>query len=329
MPRKTIFIDKVATRLSGAALAAGGAAALVGAAIISARMATLAERKHPPHGRFIEVDGVRLHYLDRGSGPTIVLLHGNGVSSEDFALSGTIDRLAVSHRVIAFDRPGFGYSERPRTTIWTAAAQAKLVAHAMTKLQLGPSVVVGHSWGTLVALNLGLDHTTLVSGLVLMSGYYTPTPRLDALTAGPALPVVGDIARYTVSPLLGWLLSPVFIKRVFTPSRVTERFKAGFPLAMSLRPSQIRASAADTLLMVPDAAKTAGRHGSLTVPTLIISGDGDKIVSHHHQSERLAKEVPGAELHRINGAGHMIHHIAPAEVAEAIKAFSDTVQKAA
>ncbi len=89
----------------------------------------LAERKNPPIGIFIECDGVRLHYIDRGNpaAPCVVLFHGNGSMIQDFTISGLVDHLARSNRVLCFDRPGFGYSQRPRSRIWTATAQANSV----------------------------------------------------------------------------------------------------------------------------------------------------------------------------------------------------------
>ena len=83
-----------------------------------------AERRHPPIGEFLERDGVRLHYLQRGpiDGPVVVLLHGNGTLIQDFMLSGLLDLLARRYRVICFDRPGFGYSTRPRLRLWTPEA---------------------------------------------------------------------------------------------------------------------------------------------------------------------------------------------------------------
>lgn len=96
---------------------AGSAAALaaLGAAVLYNRQkAGAAERKTPPIGRFLDVDGVRLHYIERGQGEPVVLIHGNGTMIQDFAVSGLVDRLASRHRVIVFDRPGYGYSSRPR-----------------------------------------------------------------------------------------------------------------------------------------------------------------------------------------------------------------------
>ena len=66
-------------------------------------LARRAERRTPPAGKFIQIDGVRLHYIDRGTGPAVILLHGNGTMARDFELSGLIDLLARDHRVIAFE----------------------------------------------------------------------------------------------------------------------------------------------------------------------------------------------------------------------------------
>ena len=104
------------------ALAGGAATAALGALALANRAAARrAERQHPPEGGFIEVDGVRLHYSDRGAGRPVVLVHGNAVAGDDWNTSGVADLLLRDgHRVIAFDRPGFGHSGRPRGRAWTA-----------------------------------------------------------------------------------------------------------------------------------------------------------------------------------------------------------------
>jgi pimeloyl-ACP methyl ester carboxylesterase len=313
--------------VSPAWLAIGGVAVLAGAALANRQAAKRTERRNPPRGAFLSVHGVRVHYVEKGEGPAVVLIHGNGVSSHDFELSGLVDRLAARHRVIVFDRPGYGYTERPRDRPWTARDQAKLFLRAMNQLGVEQAVVVGHSWGTLVSLEVALEATERVRALVLMSGYYWPTPRLDVpLLSGPAVPGFGDVLRFTVSPLLGWALSPLLFRQIFSPARIPARFKAGFKTAMSLRPSQLRASAADTAMMPIEAAKTAGRHKEITAPVLVMSGDGDKIVSFKHQSRRLARELLAGQIHVVKGAGHMIHHIAPDEVAGAITTFLEEVR---
>ena len=91
------------------ATAALATAALGVSAVHAQFAARRAEREHPATGSFVTVDGVRLHYLDPGrTGPTVVLLHGNGTMITEMEISGLVDRLAESHRVVVFDRPGFG-----------------------------------------------------------------------------------------------------------------------------------------------------------------------------------------------------------------------------
>src|SRR5205807_1204465 len=87
-------------------LAAVGAAAAISNYVNARR----AERAHPASGKFVSVNGVRLHYIEQGVGPVIVFFHGNGTMAQEFEISGVMALLAKAHRVIAFDRPGFGFS---------------------------------------------------------------------------------------------------------------------------------------------------------------------------------------------------------------------------
>ena len=295
------------------------AGALAAAYLVVRTKTQQAEAENPPAGQFITVDGVRLHYLERGAGSVVVLLHGNGATSLDFELSGLIDVLAQHHTVIAFDRPGFGYSDRPRTTIWTPAEQGDLLGKALQELGIHEAVVLGHSWGTLVALAMAMDHPNLVRGLVLLSGYYYPSPRVDvALMSGPAIPVVGDVMRFTVSPLLGRLLWPAFVKRVFSPRQEADSFTR-WPKWLSLRPSQLRAAAAESALMIPAAAKLRHRYAGITMPVTIFSGAGDKIAVHEHNAERLHRELLHSQLHTVRDAGHMLHYVAQVEIGHAVR----------
>ena len=180
---------------------------LAASAILNRVLAKMAERRNPPTGRFITVDGVRLHYVERGTGRPLVLLHGNGSMIQDFESSGLVDLAAKKYRVIAFDRPGFGHSNRPRGTVWTPQAQADLLNAALIKMGVSQPLVLGHSWGTLVAVALALKHPRNIRALILASGYYYPTVRADVLVLSPpALPLVGDVLSHTISPILGRLL---------------------------------------------------------------------------------------------------------------------------
>lgn len=287
-------------------------------AVFNRASAKRAEADCPPIGNFVEVDGVRLHYVDRGKGPAVVLLHGNGVMLQDFELSGVLEIAAERHRVIAFDRPGFGYSDRPRSKAWTVAAQANLIAKALKQIGVGPAIVVGHSWGTLVALAMGLDHQEATAGLVLLSGYYYGTARPDVLPSSiPAIPLLGDLIANTTAPLTGLLIGPAAVKASFAPAEISEKF-ASFPKAMALRPSQVRATAADTAMMIPGAIALSKRYGELDLPVIIMAGQGDLIAHVSKHGERLVGEVKGAELRIVPDQGHLFHYAVPEQVVSAI-----------
>lgn len=300
----------------------GSAVALGASALYALSKTREAERRYPPIGRFMTVDGVRLHYIERGQGEPLVLMHGNGTMIQDFLISGIVDELAERYRVIIIDRPGYGYSDRPRG-LWTPRAHATLFQAALGQLGVSNAVVLGHSWGSLVAVALALQAPQLVRSLVLASGYYYPTLRADViLTSPPAIPVIGDVLRYTVSPLVGRVLLPGMIKGMFAPAAVPERFDREFPKELMLRPSQLRASAEDAALMTPSVMELQDHYRELKLPMVIIAGADDQIADVGRQSERLHRELPDSEFIVVPGMGHMIHHLAPEQVIQAINRAS-------
>jgi pimeloyl-ACP methyl ester carboxylesterase len=291
-------------------------AALTISALVNRFIAKKAERNNPPSGQFVEVRGVRLHYIERGQGEPLVLLHGNGSMIQDFVSSGLIDRAAHRYRVIVFDRPGFGYSERPRLTVWTPEEQSDLIRRALLQIGISRAIVLGHSWGASVAVALALKDPQLVSRLILASGYYYPTARGDVLLSWLVIPGIGDIISHTLSPVLARVMWPVLMRKIFGPSVVPEKF-AGFPKEMALRPSQLRASAAESALMIP-AAFAHKDYAALTMPVAIIAGEDDKLVDTDSQSARLHREVSQSSLRRVARVGHMVHQSATDVVMAAI-----------
>src|SRR3954452_4967805 len=233
-------------------------------------------RRPRPLGRFVEVDGVRVHYIACGKGRPVVLIHGNGTMAEDFVISGLMDQLAKHYRVLAIDRPGFGHTDRRRWRVWTASAQAHLVHRVLERLNVERPVIVGHSWGTLVALALAVAGWRDLRGLVLLSGYYYPTRRADvAATAPLAVPGLGDLARSMVPQALGHLFAPQVFRHVFWPQPVPARFRARFPVEITIDPVQQRASAEDTASLNAAAALLQPHYSGLRVPLAILSGDRD------------------------------------------------------
>jgi pimeloyl-ACP methyl ester carboxylesterase len=292
---------------------------LVTTALINRQLAKRAERDNPPIGQFLEVDGVRLHYVDRGEGEAVVLLHGNGSMIPDFQSSGLIDLTAEKHRVIAFDRPGYGHSsDRSLKRTRPPQAQADLIHKALAQIGVSRAIVLGHSWGASVAIAFALKHPEAVSSLVLASGYYYPTARADVLfSSGLALPLIGDIMRYTLAPIISRLAWPRAMAKIFGPRPVPKKFD-GFPKEMALRPSQLRASAEESALMIPDAIGLRESYANLKMPVVIIAGEEDRLIDINKQSARLHGEVPQSTFHRAPSNGHMIHQTATDSVMSAI-----------
>jgi pimeloyl-ACP methyl ester carboxylesterase len=285
--------------------------------IVNYFIAKKAERDNPPTGKFIEINGVWLHYVEEGEGEPLVLLHGNGSMIQDFGSSGLINMAAKRFRVIAFDRPGYGYSDRPRGSIWTPEAQADLLYRALKRLGVADAVILGHSWGASVAVALALKHPDTARSLVLASGYYFPTVRSDVVVmSGPALPFVGAIWSYTIAPLISRVMWPLASRKLFSPNPVPVKFKA-FPKEMAFRPSQIRASAAEAALIIPDAFAYRKEYRKLKMSVVIIAGEEDQLVE-INQSAQLHREIPQSTLHRVPGVGHMVHQSETYQVMAAI-----------
>jgi pimeloyl-ACP methyl ester carboxylesterase len=297
----------------GLALLAAAAGLAASFAYVRARQRQL-EQAHPAQGKTIEVDGVRLHYLERGEGAPLVLLHGSGVQADDFALSGLLATAAASHRVIVFDRPGFGHSARPAGIGWTPEAQARLLCKALHALGVERPVIVGHAWGALVGLEMALAYPRYVRALTLVSGAYYPARRL----ATPlAMPLLGQLLRNTVAPLLGRLRWPAFTRRLFGPSPVPQRFSQ-FPAWMSLRPAQLGASAAERAIQRAATARLAQRYGELRLPIALLAGSADRLIDAEAHARRFQRDVPHSELRLAADGGHMLHYTHPHAIMAAL-----------
>lgn len=301
-----------------AALALFGFAAAIAANALVARRA---EQRHPPRGRFLSVEGVRLHVREAGppNAPVIVLVHGNLVHAQDWWESGVAPLLARTHRVIAFDRPGCGFSARPLGRLWTPAAQAALLAQALRHLGVGPAVLVGHSLGVQVCLRLALDFPAHVRSLVLVSGYFMPRFRADSLLAGvQALPLIGDAALWTLTSPLARALGRITAKLLFSPRRAPERFIKQI-LPLSFRPGQLRATLEDGFFMWPEAMALARRYREISVPALVLAADEERVVHQQRQSPALVERLASGRLVWLGAAGHMAHYTATERIVDAIR----------
>jgi len=290
-------------------------AGTAGAALLARARTSAAQRANPPRGRFAG----GLHFVEQGIGVPVVLLHGLGSSLDDWMLSGLVNQAGARYHVLAFDRPGYGHSPRPRTQAWTPLAQARALHAALQDLGIARPIVVGHSWAAQVAIAYGLAYPDAVRGLVLASGYYYPTLRLDApFLVPPAIPLLGALLRHSVSPVMGRLLWPLWLRLLFAPLPVPGYFSQRFPAWMSLRPESLRAVGEESAMLLPLSARMRRHYSKLRVPSVIVAGTHDRFVGSAGHSGRLHAALPGSRLVAVPGAGHMAHHAAPESILEAV-----------
>ena len=285
---------------------------LVGLVLGNIALEFIARWRNPPIGEFLDIEGARLHFIVRGdpSAPPLVMFHGNGTTLHDLIHSGLVDEAASKFRVVCFDRPGFGHSSRPRNVMWSPERQADVFCAALMRLGIERPLVLGHSWGTLVALAMAARNSEQVKGLILISGYYFPTWRFDVWFASTAaIPLIGDALRYTISPISTWLALPIFAKKAFAPNPVPTVVKTASPRLMLIRPSQLRAVAEESALMVPTTVKLQMSYRRLKCPTAIVAGHDDQIVE-SEQAIRLQKTMPHAAVTVVPNSGHMVHYFA-------------------
>ncbi|WP_416207752.1 alpha/beta fold hydrolase [Bradyrhizobium sp. SEMIA] len=185
-------------------------------------------------------------------------------------------------------------------------------------------MVLGHSWGTLVAIALALRSGYAVSGLVLVPGYYFPTVRTDFwLMSAPALPLLGDLMRYTISPIISCAIMPRLMRTLFAPRAIPPEFKNEFPISLALRPKQLRAAAEESAFLVPAAAQLRLQYRDIRCPVRIVHGKADRLIV-ADQSRRLHAVLPRSLLHLVEDAGHMVTYADAAGIADAVAALAPT-----
>ena len=263
---------------------------------------------HSDHSRFVEIDGVRLHYQEAGeiTAPAIVLIHG--FASSTLVWSKVFLELAASgFRVIALDMLGYGYSAKPRNGEYTIASQASLVMQLLDSLRIKRSHIVGSSYGGAVAATCALDYSNRIDKLVLVSPVNNNRPLAFKLMRMFGAPVFGDV----LSPLLigSRRLLRMRMKRVYDRhSWVLDERR------VDARHQPLRASATQRAIIRTvrgwDAERISRDARLIRQQTLLLWGDND-IEIPLADGERLHDEIPGSRLIVFLNCGHLPHEEYP------------------
>lgn len=281
-----------------------------------------AEESHPPEGQFLTANGHKIHVIVRGQGPDLVLIHGASGSTRDMTFE-LVSHLEDRYRVLIFDRPGLGYSDRINTSGATLIQQAEILSLAAAQLGAHRPIVMGQSYGGGVALAWAAHFPNRLAALVpvaaVSSIWASPLDRLYRIMSHKWL---GPIAI----PLLTAFVSDSYVDKVmtsiFTPQDEPKGFGKYFGPGLTLRRKTLRANALQRANLLDEIHALLPFYNKISVPTEIIHGDEDITVPAWNHAERLVTRIPGAILTLLPGVGHMPQHVAPSDVAAAIDRVS-------
>lgn len=275
-----------------------------------------------PQGRFIDVPGARLHVVDHGTGPVILMVHGLGGHVRHFTY-GVEKLLSNNFRVIAVDRPGSGHSLRHQAAGASMQAQADALDALLDQLGVPQATVVGHSLGGAISLMLAARHPHRVKALALVAPL-THTPE------GLPAPFRGlDITQPALRKFVAWTFavpgfiarSPAIMTALFSPETHPKDFATRAGGLMSLKPSQFIAASTD-LAAIPDSLPALeASYAHLKLPVAMLYGRGDLVLDPQLHAHAFVAKVAHTQLTLVDG-GHMLPVTQVAQTAAFIEAVA-------
>lgn len=282
--------------------------------------------KHELEERSLTVEKLRVNYVETGQGPTVVLIHGNAGGLDDFEF-GAIDLLSCNYRVIAVDRPGHGSSERPSGREATVEYQAELLHQTLSQLGISHPILVGHSWGSALALAFALKFPGEASALVLLAPAAYPDKEAGGLLRTLIkTPLVGDAALFLGKSLIGGSVLKKDLERAFFPQQVPREYLKAAASSWLGR-KQLKAYLEDEWALNSSLKKMSKHYNEIDLPVVIVTGDHDQIVSPQENAERLQAVIPNARMLQLENTGHEIPLTRPDSVYAAISMITDASQE--
>lgn len=272
---------------------------------------------YPPRGSFVQVDGVWIHAEITGTGPDVVLIHGSSGNTRDMTFR-LAPMLAERYRVITFDRPGLGHSDRLRGDEGIVA-QARVLQAAAAALGAERPIVLGQSYGGAVALAWAVHLPDTLSALVPVSApsqvWDGPLPTLYQVNSNP-------LGSMVAVPLISAWVPEDYVKQqveaIFAPQSAPEGYAAYVGAPLALRPAALRANARQRARLKAEIRQLQPRYPEIAVPMEIVHGTADTTVGFHIHAEPLAEQAPTAHLTLLPGIGHIPQNVAPEDIVAAV-----------
>lgn len=279
-----------------------------------------AEVTYPPNGKFVTVDGLKLHYIMKGTGKPIVFLHGGVYAGNDY--NRLIDlAAALGFQAISFDRPGYGYSERAKMKAATPVEQARLIHKAITKIQAEKPIIAGHSMSGTIALSLALGYPNDISGIILIGANAMYNDGNAANSGHPlsklaAIPLLGNVILAILLGLIKRVFARILLKTSFEPERAPAGYVKTFT-QFGMRFNQLKSLLMDADTFYKTAGKISARYHEITIPAIVMIGENDPLGS-VEQAKRLKGDISHAHFIVLSNAAHMLPQNHPDLVMDAI-----------
>jgi len=279
---------------------------LVGLVLFAAFSNKKAEQLLPPAGSFAKLGSTRLHYVDQGQGPAIVMIHGIAGNLQNFTY-GLATPLAQTHRVICIDRPGYGYSKRSFNADTSLEAQADIIVSLLDHLQIESAVFVGHSLGGTISLAAAQRHPDRVRALALIAPLtHLPEAHIPAFKA---LDLPSPLIRF----ILGWTLAipgtlyrmSLSLKIIFGPERAPRDFAIRGGGILSLKPQTFITASSDVQNAIQSMPAIEAAYANMKTPVHVLFAHEDRILDCKQNGEDLPSRIPGAQITLVTG-GHML-----------------------
>lgn len=289
---------------------------LIGLSWLAARAV---EHRYPSTGRFVSVDGVRVHLVEWGrpdrARPSLLFVHGASSNHREFmlAMGETIRaQLSPDQHCLFVDRPGQGASER-RAGDHSPRVQADRLLAAAKSCGVKKCIVIGHSWGGSVVAQMAVHHQDSVSGAVFAAPATHPWQGggwggVDWYYGVACLPVIGWLFTRLIALPVGWLQIEAGVDNVFSPEDPVPDYAQGLGARLVLRPASFQANARDVFYLRPFVMREAASYVRISCPVHIVTGDQDAVVWPDVHADGLERDIKGASKHVISGGGHMPHH---------------------
>lgn len=297
----------------------GLARLILGSLAAGAIIGGVARAVVPQAGRMLRVNGRRVQIRDAGSGPAVVMIHGLSGQMQNFARLWPLLR---DHRVVTMDRAGAGRSGPAAPHGASLRAQAAGVAAVMEELGTGPAILVGHSLGGAVVLQLAADRPDLVAGVVTLGALTRPVhERLSGATMALAtVPPAREVAAYLLTAPLLPVVGPWMLWLSFAPEPMPPGFLRWGGALLATQPRAVAGVMRDIEVVAQGIGALQPRLPGLRMPVTALHGAQDHVLSPDH-ARHLAAAVPQTDL-RIVPGGHMLPVTQPELVAQPIRDLS-------